>query len=145
MTAYKSNEETPFTGKVEEFHEDGKKKAVGNFVDGRREGLWNEFWQNGHKRIETNYKGGVLDGIGTSWFSDGQLEEQGVLNEFGEWNGPYTAWWANGHKAQEGDYKDGLQVGRWIFYNPSGKESYRSNCSGGEKFLIHPKWLNFWV
>ena len=53
--AYLPNQDTPFTGRVEDFHENGQKKEEGNYKDGKADGLWTEWYENGQKSSEDHY------------------------------------------------------------------------------------------
>ena len=48
--AYLSGEDTPFTGKVEDFYDNGQKVEEGNYKDGKLEGLYTSWYENGQKR-----------------------------------------------------------------------------------------------
>ena len=62
---YLPNEETPFTGRTESFHENGQKKGEVTFKDGKPEGPWTGWYENGQKTSETNYKDGKYHGLST--------------------------------------------------------------------------------
>ena len=54
--AYLSGEDTPFTGKVECFYDNGQKVEEGNYKDGKLDGLYTSWYENGQKREETNWR-----------------------------------------------------------------------------------------
>ena len=54
--AYLLDEDTPFTGKVEDFYDNGQKVEEGNYKDGKLEGLYNSWYENGQKREESNWR-----------------------------------------------------------------------------------------
>ena len=53
--AYLSGEDTPFTGKVEDFYDNGQKVEEGNYKDGERDGLWISWYENKQKKMEGIY------------------------------------------------------------------------------------------
>ena len=74
----------PFTGMVEDFHDNGQLAMRGNFKDGKQDGLWMQFWNNGELQMKANFK----DGKGLAEFFDEegnfvgtQEYENGVLQE----------------------------------------------------------------
>ena len=69
--AYLSGEDTPFTGKVEDFYDNGQKLEEGNYKDGKQDGLWTRWQENGQKSRERNYKDGKQDGLETWYYTDG--------------------------------------------------------------------------
>ena len=69
---YLKDSETPYTGKVYEFYENGQKKEEGNFKDGKLDGLYEQWHENGQKMGKANYKDGELDGLWAEWHSNGQ-------------------------------------------------------------------------
>lgn len=82
--------------KVEAFYEDGSKRYIGEFADGKRNGYWVYWYENGNKWSEGYFKDDLRDGFGTTWHENGQ-------------------------KHYEGAYKEGIRVGVWKFYSPEGE------------------------
>lgn len=46
-------------------------------------------------------------------------------------HGPYVSYHPNGQKRSEGQYFEGFRSGTWTFYDESGKETGRTEFSGG--------------
>jgi antitoxin component YwqK of YwqJK toxin-antitoxin module len=46
-------------------------------------------------------------------------------------HGPYVSYHRNGQKRSEGQYVEGFRSGTWTFYDESGKETGRTEFSGG--------------
>ena len=57
---YLKNSDSPYTGKVFEFHYNGQKKSEGNYKDGKPDGLTVSWHENGQNRTEINYKDGTV-------------------------------------------------------------------------------------
>ena len=71
---YHKGSDTPYTGKVFGFHENGKKSLEKNYKDGKWDGLNTIWYSNGQKEWEAHYKNGKLDGLVTFWNKGGQKE-----------------------------------------------------------------------
>ena len=57
---YLKNSDSPYTGKVFEFHYNGQKKSEANYKDGKPDGLTVSWHENGQNRTEINYKDGTV-------------------------------------------------------------------------------------
>ena len=84
--------------RVEEkyFHQDGKLKMIGKFLNGKREGEWKAF------------------------FNNDQLQSVGAFKE-GQRTGGAKVYFPNGQLRYEGQYEGNKEVGHWKFYNEQGK------------------------
>ena len=102
--AYLSGEDTPFTGKVEDFYDNGQKVEEGNYKDGKLDGLYTSWYENGQKREESN------------WRDDKLMSAK--------------AWKPNGEKCPFTNVKDGDGVG--VRYNEDGTEKARYTYKDGE-------------
>ena len=45
----------------------------GNYIDGKRDGLWEEYYENGQLRWKVNYKDEKFDGLWEEYNKNGQL------------------------------------------------------------------------
>ena len=91
--AYLKNSDSPYTGKVFEFHDNGQKKSEGNYKDGKVHGPVVIWYENGQKRSEGNYKDGKLHGDGRGWHENGQKN--------------FESEWKNGKETSRTDFKNG--------------------------------------
>ena len=102
--AYLSGEDRPFTGKVEDFYENGQK-----------------WWK-------ANWKGGKLDGFYTSWYENGNKEKEGHYKDdklmFAE------VWKPNGEKCPVTNLEDGNGV--VVEYDDDETEGFRNTYLDGE-------------
>ena len=57
---YHQDTNKPVTGIVEEFHENGQLMGRGNFIDGKREGLFEYFDEDGNLTKTETYRDGEL-------------------------------------------------------------------------------------
>lgn len=74
----------------------GALKVKGDFMNGKRNGLWESWHKNGNKWTEAEYLNGVQNGKAGHWFE-------------------------NGKPLYIGQYKDDKRSGTWKFYTEDGK------------------------
>lgn len=103
---------------------DGIVREEGNYMDGRRNGLFVEYYQDGTThRKDTPMKNGKIDGTVITYFSDGKKEsektyreslEHGVERRYSQSSGEtlIEGQWVNGKK--EGTWKEIFDAGRGI-------------------------------
>ena len=103
---YEVNSNTPFTGSVMEYYENGQLKIRENFKDGKEEGLSEYFHENGELEFRGNVKEGKEDGLWESYHENGQLESRGNLKE-GESDGLWEYFDEDGNLTNTEEYKDG--------------------------------------
>ena len=73
----------------------GKKKMEGNYLNGKRTGLWMAWYENGILWSQGNYREGKRNGYSALYFPDGKIRT-------------------------EGNYENDQKTGNWNFYNESG-------------------------
>ena len=103
--AYLSGEDTPFTGKVEDFYDNGQKVEEGNYKDGKLDGLYTSWYENGQKREESNWRDDKLVAA--------------------------LVWKPNGEKCPVTNVKDGN--GLWVWYKDDGTEEILYTYKDGEE------------
>ena len=57
---YHQSSTEPFTGIVEDFHENGQLEVRKNFTDGKQDGLWEFFDEDGNLTKTLTYRNGEL-------------------------------------------------------------------------------------
>lgn len=84
--------------KIEEryFHQDGKIKMEGKFLNGKREGEWK------------------------AYFNNEQIQSIGAFKD-GKRTGEAKVYFPNGKLRYEGQYQSDKEIGDWKFYNEQGK------------------------
>ena len=137
--AYFPNEDTPFTGKVEDFFENGQKKVELTFKDGKRDGLSTYWYENGQKESETNWKNGSPDGLWAKWSKNGQNEQETNCKD-GKRDGLTTYWYENGQKKVERNFKDGKQDGLTTLWYENGQKREEGNFKDGKEDGPVTKW-----
>lgn len=78
------------------FHDNGKLKMSGKFLNGNREGEWKAYFENEQLQSEGVFIGGKRNGLANVYYSNGKLY-------------------------YEGQYENDKEVGHWKFYNEQGK------------------------
>ena len=59
------------------YYENGQLNQVGNFVDGKGEGIFKMYHDNGQLSEEGNVKNDNWDGLWVGFYNDGKLEYEG--------------------------------------------------------------------
>ena len=68
---YEVDSQIPYSGPFEESSEQGL--DIGNYIDGKLDGLWESYWGNGQLYYRCNFKDGKLDGLWEEFDKDGNL------------------------------------------------------------------------
>lgn len=66
-----------YSGDYFEWHYNGKLKEVGQLVNGKREGKFEDFYENGKKFTVSYYTTNKLNGDYFEWFENGNKSERG--------------------------------------------------------------------
>ncbi len=92
---------------------------TGEYVEGKRHGVWRHSFVDGSVRSEGTYDKGVVDGAWT-WYrsTGGLLQRGGFLNA--EKHGFWERWDAEGNLIDNGTWDHGKKTGDWTAYNPDG-------------------------
>ena len=121
---YEVNSQTPFTGGKVSYHDNNQLKTKGNYIDGKRDGLWENFFSNGQLSITSNYKNGKQDGLQEIFYENGQLKMKGNLKD-GKLDGLWEDFYSNGQLESRGNLMDGKLDGLREYYHENGSiESY---------------------
>ncbi|MDB4551512.1 toxin-antitoxin system YwqK family antitoxin [Akkermansiaceae bacterium] len=136
--AYLKNSDSPYTGKVFEFHDNGQKKSEGNYKDGKQDGHDVTWYDNGQKRSEGNYKDGKLHGDVRGWHENGQKMENATYKK-GKPDGRSLAWHENGQMKSETNWKNGQIDGTLTLWHKNGKKMLQGAVKGG-KHISNQFW-----
>jgi len=92
---------------------------TGEYVEGKRHGVWRHNFVDGSVRSEGTYDAGVVDGDWT-WYrsTGGLLQRGGFLGS--EKHGFWERWDANGNLIDQGTWDHGKKTGEWTSYNTDG-------------------------
>ncbi len=73
-----------------------------NYVNGKREGLYQSWYRDGQKMCECNYVNGIMEGLYQKWYENGQkMCECNFVN--GKEEGFFQYWYKNGNKKIKND------------------------------------------
>ena len=101
---YAPNEQAAYTGWAKLIYPNGQIMILGQFKDGKLNGLSTGWYENGQKRQEESYK------------------DRKLMSAVG--------WKPNGEKCPMTNVKDGN--GLWVWYKEDGTESFRKTYKNGE-------------
>lgn len=120
--------------------------AEGNYVNGKREGLWKNYIleDKTFKRIlqsESNYINGLLQGEVKFFFVSGELGMVGSMrNDL--LHGDFVSYYKTGEKFCDQRYSADLSVGKHLFYNKNGtlirSVMYKNDQQDGETIYYYP-------
>lgn len=111
------------------FHASGKVATLGSYSkSGRKEGLFKEFNEDGTVSSAKIYAGD-------------RLVSEGLVNDVGALEGPWTEYFATGEKRAEGTYLNGKKDGDWTFFHRTGKVEQKGKYQNG---LPQGKWQWFY-
>ncbi len=92
--------------------------SQGNFVNGKKDGLWLSYHYNGIIKDSTHFKMGRPQSS-RGWHSNGIPSDSSVINEDG--TGVYMAWFDNGQPFSSGTSFKGKKEKKWQYYHKNGK------------------------
>ena len=86
------------------------------------------------------YKDGIKDGLCRSWFSNGQLREEGYMKE-GQLDSLFRTFDKNGSLYTEGFFKNGKANGIGRVWGSDGHLASEGHWINGNKIGSHKKWF----
>jgi len=129
---YTKDTNKPYSGPgIHIYDEWWKTKSEGIFKDGEKDGLWTSWYENGQKDEEVVYKDGEEHGLVTNWYENGQKSEK-ITMRYGKLDGLYKRWHRNGKKWSEGVFKDGERDGLWNRWHDNGQKWSEQTYKDGE-------------
>ena len=127
---YLKGSDTPYTGKVFRFHENGQMARETSWKEGKQDGLGVTWYENGQKNGEVNWKNGKKDGLALHWHESGQKKGEANYKD-DKRDGLVVEWHENGQKLFGGNFKDGKKDGVWTQWHESGRKSMESHYKDG--------------
>lgn len=119
-------------GPFEEISVYGYSTLTGFFKKGEKDSTWTYAYYTGDTEKISNYKNGVLNGEYKYFYDNGQMNVQGYYKDakkVGKWN-----WHTNkGTRDMEGTFENDLQHGDWTYWYPTGEVSYTAHYKEGLK------------
>jgi antitoxin component YwqK of YwqJK toxin-antitoxin module len=109
-------------GHFQYYHANGVVQSVGNYLHGKREGLWLGFHNNKMMSDSTFYLYGKPLGTSIAWYPNGYPLDSVISNADG--SGIEVTWFDNGMISSVGRYSTGVKKeGKWKFFHNNGKLS----------------------
>jgi TonB family protein len=122
MGSYKDAENKIAHGMFYFYHPNGVLASTGEYVDGKKNGLWTGYHNTGMMKDSIVYVNGNPAGTAISWFADGYISDSTVYNEDG--SGLSVSWFSNGSPAHAGIYSTGRKKqGKWKYFHRNGNPS----------------------
>ena len=104
----------------------------GNYVDGKKEGVWKKYWNNGKLASEITYKNNLQNGYAKIYYKNGNISEEGTWMN-GKWDGSYKLYYENGQLSYDWNYVNGKRDGAQKYYFENGKVQYDGSWKGGNE------------
>ncbi len=117
-------------------YQDGR-KVEGDYIDGKKNGVWSYFNTCGEKVRQETYQADILNGPAYRWDDDGFLlsEENWKM---GKRHGRSVQYWITGALSSEGMFNEG--TGKMTGWSPSGKKKSEQEYVNGKEIGKHISW-----
>jgi hypothetical protein len=109
-------------GKFYYFHPNEKLESTGNYVNGKKEGVWLKYYSNGYMKDSTFYINGHPSGISMGWYANGYPADSVTYNANNE-RAAYISWFDNGNPSSAGYKINDSLHGKWSFFHKNGNIS----------------------
>lgn len=119
-------------GKWAEFYDTGEKKALGQYVEGREDGLWETWFINGQVQSRGKYIAGVKDGLWEEFHFNGKTAAKATWVN-GVQDGEARRWYADGKSESVTRYKNGVFDGDWSEWHENGELKFSNTYKAGRK------------
>ena len=116
----KKGENTPYTGAIIEYFDNGKVKGKGEFKDGLVHGLRTMYYENGNKSLERTYLNGISDGPSIEYYPNGQVKQEANFKN-GKDDGIFKVYYEDGQIHAILTFSNGVQQGDYFEYTLDGK------------------------
>ena len=130
---------------MKEYHDNGQLYAIGEIVDGKKQGEWLYYYESGMLDSSTHYLDGVEHGKSVSWHENGNLAFEAEKRD-GFCVGTIKEYYPNGALMEIGEYRNGEyspvdfwdEEGNQILVNGTGKiiRSYGPNGYEVSEFYL---------
>lgn len=110
-----------------------EKITEGNYVDGKKEGLWKSYYSGGGLKSEITYQHGNKYGKAIIYFENGNIAEEGVWL-IDKWVNKYKAYYKNGKLFYAWNYNEyGTRSGYQEYYYENGKIKIEGEWEDGKE------------
>lgn len=106
-------------GYWEEYYYDGELKNKGKYINDKLEGIWKQYYYNGVLKNKGNYVDGYKVGIWEEYYEDGQLHfSVNYIN--GKKEGICEEFYEIGLLRSVGNYSNDYKINEWKYYDDQG-------------------------
>jgi len=105
-------------GQLTDYTEDGKIILQGNFVDNKKDGLWN--YESPDYKEVGSYNNDEPDSLWKSYYMPGKIKRFEGRFQSGDPTGLHTIYHPTGEKMSSGVYTSGMKEGDWKYYDEMG-------------------------
>ncbi|HVZ25516.1 MAG TPA: hypothetical protein VG842_05665 [Sediminibacterium sp.] len=100
----------------------GNIMSYGQYVDGKKNGLWLSYYPDGAMEDSASFSNGLVKGIALHWYPNGYLSDSVNINRAA--NSVKVSWHDNGQPSASGRLDAfGRMTGKWQFFHSNGKLS----------------------
>lgn len=118
-------------GYFKSYHANKQLQSSGNYVNGKRDGLWLQFYQNGMIKDSTTFSNGNPVGTSLKWHRNGFISDSAVYISDG--SGLCISWFDDGTPSSAGRLTPRLnEYGKWVYFHKSGKRSSEAIYNDGK-------------
>ncbi len=117
------------------FNDEYKNKIVqkGQYVNNKKEGVWQTFYPNGNLKSEITYKNNKQTGPVKIYYEDGTLQETGYW-KYNKWVGEYKYYYPNGNLKYHWFFDEsGKRTGTQEYFYESGKKQISGQWVEGKE------------
>ncbi len=121
------------------WHKNGTLNTKGQFVEGRRDGVWSWSYEDGQEFADVTFQRDELTGTEHHWDPDGTLLTTGDYRDGQPWNGTFVDF--DGTKLLitfQRSFKEGQPDGGWIWRYADGTPNTHGSFINGQK---HGSWM----
>lgn len=120
------------------YYKSKKIAAEGNYINQKKDSIWNYYAEYGVKIYVENYKNGVLNGLVEKYFWSGKGKCEEIIFVDGKMDGPWIHYFENGSKKMIANHKMGVRTGEFLSYYTNGNKRLEGVY---EKGLKHGEWI----
>lgn len=125
--------------KAELYNESAQLTAKGNFIQTKKDSIWNYFDKNGNIRASETYQEAVKNGTSFYRFKNGKISES-IEFVNGKRHGIWKRFFEDGNPFIEAIYKNGMLNGGFQGFYPNGVIEYGGEYQNNQK---NGKWEHF--
>lgn len=113
-------------------YEDSQLVEEGDYVNNKKEGIWNQYYNNGKLKSEITYSNNLPKGYAKFYYKNGFISEEGswVNNK---WEGKYKYYYETGQIAYDWNFVNGKREGNQKYYYENGQLHYDGDWLKGEE------------